>query len=271
MKLILPIFSILICAFAAYFGLTQSEKFKQIQEIRVATKLQNKTVATNVKKAEDELEKIQKRADEIKGNLEVLSQSVIALSSNSKQLTGELKTLEETIQKQEAEFAKLDQSLKDILQLFADMNVVGDVDVENLSEKMLEVEEKIKTEKIKADELQELVNAADKKLSNQKVENTALIAREVARNERIASNSLEARVTAIDHQWGFIVINAGLNAGISTDRPLLVTRSGTLIGKIVPSAVEANQTIAEINYRTLSPGVRIQPGDQVIFASAAAN
>ena len=48
-------------------------------------------------------------------------------------------------------------------------------------------------------------------------------------------------------------------------------RDGRLIGKVNPSAIEQTQTIAEIDLKTLSPGVRIQPGDAVILAKPASN
>jgi orotidine-5'-phosphate decarboxylase len=50
-----------------------------------------------------------------------------------------------------------------------------------------------------------------------------------------------------------------------------VKRDGRLIGKVNPSSIEPTQTIAEIDFKTISPGVRIQPGDSVILAKPASN
>jgi hypothetical protein len=82
---------------------------------------------------------------------------------------------------------------------------------------------------------------------------------------------MEARVTAVNHDWGFLVIGAGSNSGFSPQTSLLVKRDGRLIGKVNPSAIEPTQTIAEIDLKALAPGVRIQPGDSVILAKPAGN
>jgi hypothetical protein len=38
-----------------------------------------------------------------------------------------------------------------------------------------------------------------------------------------------------------------------------------------PSAIEPTQTIAEIDFKTLADGVRIQPGDRVILTKPNSN
>ena len=48
-------------------------------------------------------------------------------------------------------------------------------------------------------------------------------------------------------------------------------RDGKTIGRVHPSAIEPTQTIAEIDMDTLSPGVRLQPGDRVILSKPATN
>jgi hypothetical protein len=52
---------------------------------------------------------------------------------------------------------------------------------------------------------------------------------------------------------------------------LLVKRDGKLIGRVRPSSIEPNQTIAEIDQESLVLGVRLQPGDRVILARPATN
>jgi hypothetical protein len=108
-------------------------------------------------------------------------------------------------------------------------------------------------------------------LETKQQEVARLVERKGARNARIGRNSVEARVTAVDNEWGFVVIGAGSNSGFSPQTTLLVKRDGKLIGKVNPSAIEPTQTIGEIEYKTLLPGVRIQPGDSVMLAKPAAN
>ena len=82
---------------------------------------------------------------------------------------------------------------------------------------------------------------------------------------------MEAVVTAVNQDWGFLVIGAGSNSGFTPQTGLLVERDGQMIGEVRPSSIEPNQTIAEINLESLASGVRLQPGDRVILAEPAAN
>ena len=50
-----------------------------------------------------------------------------------------------------------------------------------------------------------------------------------------------------------------------------VERDGLKIGRVRPSSIEPTQTIAEIDLKSLSSGVRLQPGDRVILATPSSN
>jgi hypothetical protein len=52
---------------------------------------------------------------------------------------------------------------------------------------------------------------------------------------------------------------------------MLVQRDGRMVARITPSAIEPTQTIAEIDFKSMAVGARIQPGDRVILAKPAAN
>jgi hypothetical protein len=82
---------------------------------------------------------------------------------------------------------------------------------------------------------------------------------------------VQAVVSAVDHEWGFVVIGAGSNSGFTPQTELVIERDGIRIARVTPSSVEPSQTIAEIDSKSLSAGVRIQPGDRVILATPATN
>jgi hypothetical protein len=93
----------------------------------------------------------------------------------------------------------------------------------------------------------------------------------VERSSRIGRNVMDAVVTAVNQDWGFLVIGAGSNSGFTPQTDLLVERDGRKIGRVRPSSIEATQTIAEIDLESLASGVRLQPGDRVILAQPVAN
>ena len=271
MKFVFPILAILVCGAAAYFSFTQSGKFQEYQDARLLAIDTNKTVTASAEKADADIEKETALLDTSKKNLEIATQSVIALTSTATQLKNELSQLDSDLAAQDSEFKELEKTIKEVQEAFAQFNLGGDVNLDNLPEKMAEVEEDIKVKRAKLEELEALVDGARKSLAAKQENVARLVARKAARDTRISRNAMEARVTAVDQDWGFLVIGAGSNSGFTPQTSLLVKRDGRLIGKVNPSAIEPTQTIAEIDFKTLAPGVRIQPGDSVILAKPSSN
>jgi hypothetical protein len=121
------------------------------------------------------------------------------------------------------------------------------------------------------EELETLTGSASKALAATRAEIDRLVKREIDRSARIGRNGMEAVVTAVNQDWGFLVIGAGSNSGFTPQTSMLVQRGGRLIGRVTPSAIEPTQTIAEIDFTSISAGVRIQPGDRVILAKPTSN
>ena len=113
--------------------------------------------------------------------------------------------------------------------------------------------------------------AAEKLLEKNRAEVDRLVKRDIERNSRIGRNSMESVVTAVNQDWGFLVIGAGSNSGFTPQTSLIVERDGRLIGRVRPSSIEPTQTIAEIDFNSLASGVRMQPGDRVILAKPTSN
>lgn len=271
MKFIPSAVIILLCLVASYFGITQLEKFSQNHTTRVETLAKNKNVLKSIDEVKLEIAPLEAKSQELQKTLLTITQSNAALNADSKLLLSEVEGLDQKIKVNEDEFSKLDNSLNDVLGVIADLGLGGDVDVENFSKKVEELEKEISGNNLKIVELNSVLEAASSRLNTIKNEEKNLVVRELERAKRIRNNSLEAQVVAVDNEWGFILIDAGREAGFTSKRKLILKRDDTHLGKITPTKVEANHTIAEINYSTLSPGVRIQPGDQVIFEEVFTN
>jgi hypothetical protein len=271
MKFVFPILVILVCGAAAYFSLTQSDKFQECQNKRLLAISTNKTVTASADKADTEIENEQALLEESKKNLEIVTASVQALESDATRLKNELVKVDADLAAQDEEKKQLDNALDEVKKIFADMNLGDDVNEDNLGDKIAEIDEDIKAKRANMEELDALVDGAKKSLAGKQEAVARLVVRKDARDTRISRNAMEARVTAVDSDWGFLVIGAGANSGFTPQTTLLVKRDGRLIGKVNPSAIEPTQTIAEIDFKTISPGVRIQPGDSVILAKPASN
>lgn len=271
MKFVFPILAILVCGAAAYFSFTLSEKFQDYQDARLLAISTNKTVTASADKADTEIEKELALLEESKKNLEIVTASVQALESDATRLKNELVKVDADLATQDEEKKQLNNALDEVKKIFADMNLGDDVNEDNLAEKIGEIDEDIKGKRANMEELDALVEGAKKSLAGKQEAVARLVVRKGARDTRISGNAMEARVTAVDSDWGFLVIGAGDNSGFTPQTTLLVKRDGRLIGKVNPSAIEPTQTIAEIDFKTISPGVRIQPGDSVILAKPASN
>ncbi|HEX7261012.1 MAG TPA: hypothetical protein VF258_04300, partial [Luteolibacter sp.] len=121
------------------------------------------------------------------------------------------------------------------------------------------------------EELETLVSGAEKNLTGNRSELDRLVKKLVERSSRINRNSMQAVVTAVNQDWGFLVIGAGSNSGFTPQTALLVERDGRRIARVRPSSIEPTQTIAEIDPESLADGVRLQPGDRVILAQPTSN
>lgn len=268
MKFIFPILAIFVCLVAAYFTLSMSEGFEKTQADRLLAISTNKTVTGTADALDAENENLQTQLDAAKDKLELTIQTNSALASTGNVLKADVAKLDNELATQESDLAELDKTMEEIKATFVDM---GDVTIDNIGEKVAEIEETLKVKRAEAEELDTLIEGAKTNLATKQEEVQRLVERKEDRNARIGRNAMEARVTAVNQDWGFLVIGAGSNSGFTPQTALLVKRDGRLIGRVNPSAIEPNQTIAEIDMKSLSSGVRIQPGDRVILAKPAAN
>ena len=90
-------------------------------------------------------------------------------------------------------------------------------------------------------------------------------AQQTARLKAIQLGGRTATIILVNPEFSFVVIRIGRNDGLTSDARLLVKRDGVLIARLNPVLIEMNQTIADIDLKSLRPGTQILPGDQVVF------
>jgi len=269
MKAILHIVLILVAGVGAYLTISQTNKFATLQQVRLKTIADNKIVTANaaVKESELKAEKAVQVAAEQKR--EEITQRVSASEAQGATLQRQSNELDATLKTQEQELAELAKTLTEVNSIVAGLG--GDVTLENLPDKMQELEATKKDKQAKLEEGTLLISAADKSLAGHRAVIDDFTKRMVVRNSHIGRNSMEAVVIAVNQDWGFLVIGAGSNSGFTPQSSLLVMRDGRLLGRVHPSAIEPSQTIAEIDFKSLAAGVRLQPGDRVMLTKTNAN
>ena len=274
MKAIFYVVALLVIGGALYFTLEHTRKFEELQKVRRETIETNRKVSANA----DATEKLYKDEmavlKESEGKRDVLTESIKALKSTGGQLTRDVADLDNTLAGQDEEFAELNKTMEEVNKILNELG--GDfggeeITLDNLGEKIEAIEEDKKARQAKLEELETLVAAAEKLLASNRAEVDRLVKRELDRSARIGRNAMEAVVTAVDQDWGFLVIGAGSNSGFTPQTSLIVQRDGRLVGRVTPSSIEPTQTIAEIDFKSLAVGARIQPGDRVILADPVSN
>jgi len=269
MKAILYVLAILVAGGAAFFSFSQSGKFQELQKDRLSTIATNKSVTADADVADKNIKDEKALLVASQDKQEAVTQSISTLKAAGSTLKSDVAKLDQDIASQTEEFAQLEKTLEEVKNSLKGLN--PDVTFENLPDKIAEIEESLKAKKTKLEELETLVTGAEKSLASSRAEADRLVTRGIERNARINRNSMEAVVTAVNQDWGFLVIGAGSNSGFTPQTSLLVERDGRKIGRVRPSSIEPTQTIAEIDMESLSAGVRIQPGDRVILATPTSN
>lgn len=269
MKAILHIVAIVAALGAAFLSFNYSNKFKALEAKRaeVADSIKRTTADADGKDAD--IKKGRAMPIALREKASLLEQSVSSLKSAGIGLTNDLAKLKEDLKAQDDEFAQLKKALEEVKQILSGLG--ENVTLEALPEKIQQIEDDKKAKQAKLEELEVLIAGTEKSLVAGREEADRLTKRMVERTSRISRNATEAVVTAVNQDWGFLVIGAGSNSGFTPQTPLLVKRDGRMIAQVTPSSIEPTQTIAEIDMDSLASGVRLQPGDRVILAKPAAN
>lgn len=269
MKVIVHVVAIVVLLGAAFLTLQHRSKFIKLEEVRLKTKADNAAVTEDAVTEEAKLKIAREGMTAADQKREELTQGLAAIQSSLTNLQREAGDLDTTLKSQEDEFAELNKAREEVASIVK--NLGQDITLENLGEKIQEIDADLKAKQAKLEELKTLAESASKALATSRAEMDRLVKREIERNALIGRNSMEAVVTAVNQDWGFLVIGAGSNSGFTPQTGLLVQRDGRLVGRVTPSAIEPTQTIAEIDFKSVGAGVRLQPGDRVILAKPAGN
>lgn len=269
MKLVTNIVLILAAGAAAFFSFNLSDKFQKEQAVRLEKKADEAKTTTEADATEKNLKNERSALADATRQRDEIDQAVAALKSNEASLKRDIAGVDSNLATQQSELAELDKALVEVQTMLKDLG--GNITIDNLGDEIVKIEESAKTKKARSEELLTLIEGAQKKIASSKSESERLSARATESSVRISRNAMEAVVTAVNQDWGFLVIGAGSNSGFTPQTALLVKRDGKLIGRVRPTAIEATQTIADIDLESLAPGVRIQPGDRVMLATPAAN
>jgi len=264
MKAILYALVIVVIGGAIYSSIQHTHKYEALQKDRLDTIAERKNVDSQAAAQITELKKERALLAAAEQKKEETIQQITDLKSKASSMERDIAELDTTLKGQDEEFAELDKTMKEVQAVLKELG--DDITLDNLAEKIQQVTDVKKAKEDKFDELKTLVAAAEKLLTSNRAEVDRMVKRDIERDSNIGHNSVEAVLNSVNQDWGFVVIGAGSVTGFSPQTALLVKRDGRVIGRVRPSSIEPSQTIAEIDFSSLAPGVRLQPGDHVMLA-----
>ena len=107
---------------------------------------------------------------------------------------------------------------------------------------------------------QDAATAADAKNRKDKLEI-------LSRGESLPS--LKTSIRSIYPTWGFVTLNAGNNAGVTSTSTLDVVRDGATIAKLLVTSVESSSASASIIPDSIAQDITLMVGDRVVASSGA--
>jgi multidrug efflux pump subunit AcrA (membrane-fusion protein) len=205
------------------------------------------TAKANLRSAQDDLAKAKSATDAataqvttIQGNLDAANSQITVLSGSVTSLEGQLASATHTTignlpppGPSAADLEKVNDQLKDAQAQIAELDQLK----ETLTNKEKDAESR-------ADDLQKVVDH---------YKNSTL------------KNGLEGEVLAVNQGWNFVVLSIGDRQGAVANAEMILKRDGSQIGKVRITSVEPSTSVADIIPGSLARGVRVQPGDRVIF------
>jgi myosin heavy subunit len=268
MKALLHILLIAICGAGVFFSQQANVKFQEQKTTYLKTVDDNKKLDADIKVGEKELSDEGTGLKDAEADFNDKQATLETLVSNEKTMQRQLGESEAKLEEQAVEIKAQQQLLENVKKAFADGAGEG-ITLENIGSKIEELDAKKKDQTKKFEEVSTLAGSAEKTVSDNKMKIAELAGRKAKRDERISANAKEAVITAVDTDWGFVIIGAGSNVGFTPQTKLLVKRDGVMIGRITPTSIEPSQTIGEVDRESLAPGVSFQVGDRVILAVPA--
>ena len=135
--------------------------------------------------------------------------------------------------------------------------------LQNVAEKIKQLESDLETAKQDLATRKTELEVVNKKVAVNEVRIEKAEKVQTDRLSSIGRNATEGLITAVNKDWGFVLVNIGKDQGVQGDSELIVQRDGIRIGNLNVVSIQPGLTVADINQKGLSGSV--EPGDKVIF------
>lgn len=258
---VLFILSILITGVSLVFAYKNGRSFADVRNNIAQINLE----IANEKKADAalvaECARLSGDVAKVKGDLDIESEKLKQTKNRLLLAENDAKRVQEELDSNLKKKTDLETQLTDLPVGVKPETIVQDINKMKQEQAELEAQALAKADEVKKEEAK--IGDIQKRLADveRKIED---------RRKLFERNSLQARVLAVNSDWGFVVIDAGKGAGLEQDTKLLVTRNRQTIGKISVLSVDGSRSVASIVPDAVLGNVDIAPGDNVILENLTA-
>jgi FtsZ-interacting cell division protein ZipA len=259
MKKFIMILSGLAMIGAAVVGVLNKNDFEKVNDQAKALRSEVTDVTAKLGEAEDKRDESVEKETQAKDSRNQAAAAVSEAEQKLKVVQRAVDDVSDELKKVEIEKKEIDLAVQKI---FPDGNIKSSEDLQMtltmLKDSLTEAQNK-KTE----------LNAQLGTAAQSKQVEVAKVREEekfqMQRAQKLALNGLVATVIAVNREWGFVMINAGRQHGVSPEASLLVKRGNSRIARLRIVNLEESSVVADLVDESLANGIDVQPGDKVIF------
>ncbi|CAN5479388.1 hypothetical protein BH23VER1_BH23VER1_31340 [soil metagenome] len=257
-KLILVITSILMFV-SIVLGFMNRGKFIELREKKDADNTSTRALVAEAEEVISGIEDFRTTIASAEDARDIANEEISSTERRINAAIAKHAAAEQGIKERDLKIAEIEEALKDW----------DGVTPETLNEKIEEMEKQIADTEMEISNIESEVEVFQGKVAQNQESLAGYESQQSRRAQDIALNSTEGTVTAVNNDWGFVVVNAGSNKGVEEDDLLIVRRGGVKVGQLDIISIEPNSLVANIVPGTATAGA-IQPGDQVVFVAGGA-
>ena len=270
MKAILYIVAIVAIAAGGWFSYGSMSKFEALQAERKQLDTENEARKANIKKTDEEANTMEDELKKAKQSLAELESNRDNTINNAGLAKKEAATWTSKINGQKEQIDKTQDLIIQIQKSFA-AEIGGDIELDQIPGLVKQLEDDLKKANKDLEELQTHAKVAGDRVTASETQISELNQRITKRANRIKANALQGRISAVNHDWGFVTISIPSNMPVTSASKLIIKRGNKYIGNLKINAIEGTRIIADIDYKTVAPGIVVQSGDAVVLSKPVTN
>lgn len=256
MTKVLFLLSAVVMVVAGFFSYQNRKSFIDTRKGRIETIEKLKDQMRVVSELNTEIGGVREKIGTVSTDVSTANEKLSVAKVNFKRAEADAERIAKEVDASQAKIADYKQKI---------VGLPAGMSPETMNEDINKMKQSIADSEAEATKVQEQVAAKEAEVKKTQTRLDSVIEKIESRKKLFDRNSLIATIVAVNNDWGFVVIDGGENKGITADTKLIVTRGQETIGRLNIIGVDASKTVANIDQKSVRPGVAVAPGDRVIL------